>query len=60
MARELTPLTLDRFLALQTVGATVLDRERPIIIVADPGREHERGRIRFARLARLARGITRW
>jgi len=84
VARELTPLTLDRFLALQEVGAqvldtrdpgdfaaahlagsinvglggqfatwvgTVLDRERPIIIVADPGREQESvtrlGRIGF-------------
>jgi len=84
VARELTPLTLDRFQALQEVGAqvldtrdpndfaaahlagsvnvglggqfatwvgTVLDRERPIIIVADPGREQESlmrlGRIGF-------------
>jgi glyoxylase-like metal-dependent hydrolase (beta-lactamase superfamily II)/rhodanese-related sulfurtransferase len=84
VARELTPLTLDRFLALREVGAqvldtrdpgdfaaahlagsinvglggqfatwagTVLDRERPIVVIADPGREEESlmrlGRIGF-------------
>jgi hydroxyacylglutathione hydrolase len=84
LERELQPLTLDHVLALQSVGAQVLDtrdptdfaashlsgsiniglrgqyaswagtvlsRERPIVIVADPGSEHESavrlGRIGF-------------
>jgi hydroxyacylglutathione hydrolase len=84
LAREVNPLTLDHVLALQDVGAqlldtrdpaefaaahlagsiniglggqyatwagTILSRERPIVIIADPGREHEAatrlGRIGF-------------
>jgi glyoxylase-like metal-dependent hydrolase (beta-lactamase superfamily II) len=84
LARELNPLTLDQLLALQEVGAqildtrdpaefaaahlagsvniglggqyatwagTVLNREQPIVIIADPGRENESavrlGRIGF-------------
>jgi glyoxylase-like metal-dependent hydrolase (beta-lactamase superfamily II)/rhodanese-related sulfurtransferase len=74
LAREVNPVTLDHVLALQSVGAqildtrdssefaaahlvgsinvglrgqfatwagTVLDPEKPIVIIADPGREHE-------------------
>jgi hydroxyacylglutathione hydrolase len=84
LARELNPMTLDQVIALQQVGAqlldtrdpsefaaahligsiniglggqyaswagTVLSRERPIVIIADPGRENESavrlGRIGF-------------
>ena len=84
LERELNPLTLDQVLALQAVGAQILDtrdpaefaaahlagslniglggqyatwagtmlsREHPIVIIADPGREHEAatrlGRIGF-------------
>jgi len=84
LERELKPLTIDHVLALQNVGAqlldtrdptdfaaahlrgsiniglggqyaiwagTVLDRERPIVVIADPGREQESalrlGRIGF-------------
>ncbi|MBI3492692.1 MAG: MBL fold metallo-hydrolase [Acidobacteria bacterium] len=88
LAREVNPLTLDHVLALQSVGAqildtrdpadfaaahltgsvniglggqyatwagTVLSREQPIVIIADPGREHEAatrlGRIGFDHVA---------
>ena len=88
LARQANPLTLDHLLALQTVGAqildvrdpgefasahlagsiniglggqfatwagTVLSREKPIVIIADPGREHEAatrlGRIGFDHVA---------
>src|SRR5262245_16868950 len=84
LAREVNPLTLDQLLALQSVGAqildtrdpnefaaahlagslnvglggqyatwagTVLSREKPIVVIADPGREQESavrlGRIGF-------------
>ena len=88
LAREVNPMTLDQLLALQSVGAqildvrdpaefasahligsiniglggqfatwagTVLSRDKPIVIVADPGREHEAatrlGRIGFDHVA---------
>ena len=88
LAREVNPMTLDQLLALQTVGAqildvrdpaefasahlagsiniglggqfatwagTVLSRDKPIVIIADPGREHEAatrlGRIGFDHVA---------
>ena len=88
LAREANPMTLDHLLALQSVGAqildvrdpaefaaahlagsiniglggqfatwagTVLSREKPIVIIADPGREHEAatrlGRIGFDHVA---------
>jgi glyoxylase-like metal-dependent hydrolase (beta-lactamase superfamily II)/rhodanese-related sulfurtransferase len=88
LARQANPMTLDHLLALQTVGAqildvrdpgefasahlagsiniglggqfatwagTVLSREKPIVIIADPGREHEAatrlGRIGFDHVA---------
>jgi len=88
LAREVQPMTLDQVLALQSVGAqildvrdpaefaaahlagsiniglagqyatwagTVLSREQPIVIIADPGREHEAatrlGRIGFDQVA---------
>ena len=88
LAREVNPMTLDQLLALQSVGAqildvrdpaefasahlagsiniglggqfatwagTVLSRENPIVIIADPGREHEAatrlGRIGFDHVA---------
>ncbi len=92
LAREVNPMTLDQLLALQSVGAqildvrdpaefasahligsiniglggqfatwagTVLSRDKPIVIVADPGREHEAatrlGRIGFDHVAGLSR-----
>ena len=96
LAREVNPMTLDQLLALQSVGAQVLDvrdasefaaahltgsiniglggqfatwagtvlsREKPIVIIADPGREHEAatrlGRIGFDHVAGyLARGMA--
>ena len=88
LAREVNPMTLDQLLALQSVGAqildvrdpaefasahligsiniglggqfatwagTVLSRDKPIVIIADPGREHEAatrlGRIGFDHVA---------
>lgn len=88
LARQVNPMTLDQLLALQTVGAqildvrdaseftsahlvgsvniglggqfatwagTVLSREKPIVIIADPGRELEAatrlGRIGFDHIA---------
>lgn len=88
LARQVNPMTLDQLLALQTVGAqildvrdaseftsahlvgsvniglggqfatwagTVLNREKPIVIIADPGRELEAatrlGRIGFDHIA---------
>jgi glyoxylase-like metal-dependent hydrolase (beta-lactamase superfamily II)/rhodanese-related sulfurtransferase len=96
LAREVNPMTLDQLLALQSVGAQVLDvrdatefasahltgsiniglggqfatwagtvlsRDKPIVIVADPGREHEAatrlGRIGFDHVAGyLASGMA--
>ena len=96
LAREVNPMTLDQLLALQSVGAqildvrdatefasahlagsiniglggqfatwagTVLSREKPIVIIADPGREHEAatrlGRIGFDHVAGyLANGMA--
>ncbi len=95
LARQANPMTLDQLLALQSVGAqildvrdpvefasahltgsiniglagqfatwagTVLSREQPIVIIADPGREHEAamrlGRIGFDHIAGyLANGL---
>ena len=88
LARQANPMSLDQLLALQSVGAqildvrepaefaaahlvgsvniglagqfaswagTVLSREKPIVIIADPGREHEAatrlGRIGFDHIA---------
>jgi len=88
LAREVNPMTVDHLLALQSVGAQILDvrdpaefasahlagsiniglggqfatwagtilsRENPIVIIADPGREHEAatrlGRIGFDHVA---------
>ena len=88
LAREVNPMTVDQLLALQSVGAQILDvrdpaefasahlagsinvglggqfatwagtilsRENPIVIIADPGREHEAatrlGRIGFDHVA---------
>ena len=88
LAREVNPITVDHLLALQSVGAqildvrdpaefasahlagsiniglggqfatwagTILNRENPIVIIADPGREHEAatrlGRIGFDHVA---------
>jgi glyoxylase-like metal-dependent hydrolase (beta-lactamase superfamily II)/rhodanese-related sulfurtransferase len=93
LARELTPLDIEAVLALQEVGAqildtrdpaeyaaahligsiniglggqyatwcgTVLDRDRPIVIIADPGREPESamrlGRIGFDQVVGYLRG----
>ncbi len=88
LARQVNPISLDQLLALQSVGAqildvrepsefaaahlvgsvniglagqfaswagTVLSRDKPIVIIADPGREHEAatrlGRIGFDHIA---------